>query len=83
MKMVIPIYCIRDVMNGFMNLILDLNDNSARRNFAYSINNNDQMAFSPKDYDLYKMGTFDQESGKIEVIEPLLICHGSEVFGVE
>ena len=81
-----PVYAVRDVHVGFNSPMTDLNDNCAIRNFTYAINNpnNGVMNFSPKDYDLYKIGDFDTDSGFItSEIVPLLICSGSSVFGSE
>lgn len=81
-----PIYAVRDVHVGFNQPMTDLNDNCAQRNFAYAINNpgNGVMNFSPKDYDLYKIGEFDTESGFIvpEAV-PVLIVTGQSVYGSE
>lgn len=79
-----PIYAVRDVKVGFNQPMTDLNDNVAKRNFAYAINNNDMMQFSPKDYDLFKIGDFDTELGTIEALGvPVLICDGFSVYGSE
>lgn len=65
------VYAIRDVHTGFLPLTIDQNDESARRNFRHAIMN-DQSLFCthPKDYDLYKVGVFDSDSGLIDVIVP-------------
>lgn len=80
--MVYAIYSIRDKYTGFMSPMVDQSDDAAKRNFAYAINNNPGvMNFSPADFDLYKIGTFDSMKGIIDSIGVAeFICNGSEVF---
>lgn len=76
-----PIYCIRDVKVGFQpQLLIEQNDATAVRGFSYAINNEGLMNYSPKDYELYKVGEFDTEKGKLDSIIPENICSGSSVF---
>lgn len=75
------IYAIRDAFTGFLTPTFDLNDQVAKRNFAYAIKQKNSLLYSnAQDYDLYKIGEFDQDSG---VISPLdhhqLICTGLSV----
>lgn len=81
-----PMYCVRDVQVGFNSPMVDINDNTATRNFTMAVNdpNNGVMHFSPADYDLYRVGTFDTESGLVEPEPvPVHIVSGSSVFGSE
>lgn len=79
-----PVYSVRDVHVGFNQPMTDLNDNVAKRNFALAINNNDSMRFAPKDYDLYKIGDFDTDTGLlIPLPVPALVTSGFSVFGSE
>ena len=81
--MIYPVYCIKDNKVGFQpQLLLESNEPAAVRGFSYAVNNNGIMNFSPKDYDLYKIGKFDSDSGKLEYEVPTLIISGSSVFGV-
>lgn len=62
----------------------DQNDQTAIRGFAYAINNNNVMNFSPKDYDLYKVGEFDVDKGVINALKvPVLIASGVNVINGE
>lgn len=84
MKM--PVYSERDIAVGFGYPYVAMNDTVAKRNFAYKINNADYnlMNFSPKDFDLYKVGTFDTDTGLVSVENiPELVCSGISVFGVD
>lgn len=77
-----PIFSYRDNKVGFGQPITDMNDQSAIRGFSYAINNNQGlMNFSPKDFDLYKIGEFDSEKGIILGYKaPELIVSGASVF---
>lgn len=77
-----PIYVIRDTVTGFGSPFVDVNDASAKRNFSFAINNNgDTMSFSPKDYDLYRLGEFDHETGSFDLLPcPVMVVAGSSVF---
>lgn len=55
-----------------------INKGSAIRWFTQSMKSQDQK-FDPKDFDLYELGSFDSESGKIVGKDPVFILHGSEV----
>lgn len=78
-----PIYSYRDVKSGFGSPIVDQSDVTAIRGFSYAINgNNGIMNFSPADFDLYKIGMYDTDTGVI-ISEnvPVLIVNGSSVVG--
>lgn len=75
------VYSIRDKYTGFMSPMLDQSDDAAKRNFAYAVNNNPGvMNYSPADFDLYKVGSFDTKSGDIKGCVIEFICNGMEVF---
>lgn len=81
--MIYPIYCIRDQKVGFQpQIIVEQSDQSAIRGFSYSINGNTGlMNYSPTDFDLFKIGEFDTETGKIDSVIPVNICSGISVYG--
>lgn len=76
-----PMYVIHDELTGFGSPFVDVNDASARRNFAYAVNNNgDTMSFNPKDYALYRLGEFDHDSAAFDALPcPFLIVRGDAV----
>ena len=78
-----PMYSIRDCKVGFMPPTCDQSDQSAIRNFAYAINGEGIMNYSPKDFDLFKVGEFDAEKGTIKSCIPESICDGISVYGVK
>lgn len=78
------IYAIHDALNGFGSPFVDTNDATAKRNFSFAVNNNNDMSFSPSDYDLYKVGEFDHETGVlIPLSTPLLIVKGISIFSAK
>lgn len=78
-----PLYCYRDLKAGFMYPQVDMNDDTAKRGFAFAVNKNEGvMNFQPKDYELYRVGEFNVEKGTIESYTPVLICTGVEVYGI-
>lgn len=76
------IYSLRDkVAKNFRSVNLDINDDTARRNLAYAINNSSEMLYQSKDLELYAVGEFDAGSGKIKAIAPArLVCRGDELI---
>lgn len=75
------IIAMRDkVEERFRTFTVDINAASARRNFAYAVNNTPELLFKAKDIELYDLGEFDDGSGVILPVVPMvLICRGDEV----
>ena len=67
------IYTIKDELNGFLNVTLDQNDETAERNFTYAIKNDPQMKMFKKDYSLYCIGVYDTDAGIVETCERKLL----------
>lgn len=79
-----PIYSIRDKKSGYGFPQVDTNDFTCKRGFALAINNNDLMNANPDDYEVYKIGTFDTDKGKIDAFNITeLVCTGLEVHGAK
>ena len=57
MKM--PVYSIRDVLNGYSAPMVDVNDNTAIRNFKFSLDGDSVVGANASDYELYRLGVFD------------------------
>ena len=77
-------YAIKDTKAGFLSPMIDSNDMTAARNFEYACKNNDVMAFCPSDFELYRLGEFDDESGKMIALDaPEFICNGIKFRKVE
>lgn len=81
--MTYKMYSVKDSKVGFMIPTCDMSDQSAIRNFSYAVNaNNGMMNYSPKDFDLYCIGEFDDEKGEINSKIPEFIVSGSSIYGV-
>lgn len=76
------LYSIRDKYRSFMQPMMDTSKEAAKRGFGVAINNGPQeLGYAPSDFDLYKVGEFDSDSGEIKAVTPIeFICNGMEVF---
>lgn len=65
--MIFGLYAIRDLLNGYLPPMADSNDDTARRNFTIAMTANaaDDFGVSPKDFDLYRIGSYDTDTGLI------------------
>lgn len=77
------VYCIHDVLNGFMSPFLAPSDAFAKRDFSAAVNNektSSAIAYAPDDFALYNMGDFDIETGAFEIFPvPVLVCKGGSL----
>lgn len=66
MKLVVT--AVYDKMTGYMLPTFKMNDEQAKRDFAYDIISNDISLINanPTDFNLQKLGTYDTETGVIE-----------------
>lgn len=83
--MIYPIYAIRDQKVAFdTQLILQANEAAAVRGFTYMINNPSGVPnFAPNDFDFYKIGEFNSETGEIKGIMPEFIVNGGSVISAK
>lgn len=78
--MIVPICCMRDQLSGFMNPFVATNEKIAERDFKIVINDDSQSLYhNPQHFDLYKIGSFDTETGIISSIEPTILVTGLSV----
>lgn len=80
--MKLGVYCIRDRKTGFMSPNVDMNNVSAIRNFEHACMRDDSLFYShPEDYELYKLGEFDTDSGVItaSVEQPEFLVSASTI----
>lgn len=79
-----PVYAVRDnKSNQFASLTVAANDAVITRSFAESIvsGRDPVMSFSPKDFDLYRVGEFDVDKGVLIPLSPVvLIANAAEVL---
>lgn len=72
--MVKNIYSIHDRLIGYLNIVLDDNDEVAIRNFTNSLNNKHSIMHTNKeDFSLYKHGSLDTVSGELITL-PNPVC---------
>lgn len=84
--MKLNLYAIRDNKgNKFSMIDAQDSDATAMRGFAYAVNSgNEIMSFSPADFDLYKIGEYDYQNGKITPLEiPEVLVNGASLVGVK
>lgn len=74
-------YAIQDIKTGFMTPTLDQNDLAAARNFQSAImQGNGLFGTHPEDFRLFKIATFESDSGVVTPEEPMvLISEGRSV----
>lgn len=69
--MIYGLYAIRDAKSGYLSVTMDTNDYTARRNFENACNRSGSLfASHPSDFDFYRVGSFDTDSGNIEPVQP-------------
>lgn len=75
------LYSMRDKLSGWSPAIPMPNEEIAKRYFKEQHNYSLTVKTSPKDFELYRVGTFDTETGVIKGLEPSqfeLIVKGEE-----
>lgn len=64
--MIYGIYSVKDLKTGYLPPTYDVNDLSSMRNFEHACMNPDSLFFThASDYQLFKVGSFDTETGEI------------------
>lgn len=64
--MIYNVYSVRDSKSDFHVPFVDVNDASASRSFAMTVNTpGNLISFAPSDFALYCVGTFNSESGAL------------------
>lgn len=84
--MITQVYAIRDKAAGlFMFPQQDINDMTAKRNFFNAMESHPDgiMAFQPQDFDLYHIGTFDNEKAEFSCSIPEFIANGEDYYESE
>ncbi|UPW40959.1 nonstructural protein [Sigmofec virus UA08Rod_5936] len=80
--MIYGLYAVRDVKTGFMTPTMDVNDQTAVRNFFHAVRNSEGILFSyAQDFDLYHIADFDSDSGAVTPLVPVVfVAHGSDAL---
>lgn len=78
-----PVFCVRDVKVGFdTRFLVEANEDAAKRGFSMAINTGGSMLnYQPSDYELYRLGDFDVESGRFIALDvPEFVVGGMDVY---
>lgn len=79
--MILNVYAVRDLMAGYLQPTLDINDEVAARNFKYAITKPDTLEFSNiQDFDLVCIGTYDNDLGIISGTPERIVVKGSSLL---
>lgn len=80
--MIYTVVSVRDFKSGFLPPTCDLNDMTAIRNFESAVLNVDShnLFFShPEDYALFRLGTFDSDTGRFELDDLVELVTAAQV----
>lgn len=73
-----PVYCVRDIQTGFEAPMIDNNVNTAIRNFKLYAQSKPIIRDNPQDFFLYKIGSFDSDTGELTSVLPTEIAKASD-----
>lgn len=77
--MIYNIYALRDqAAQAFLAPVLNTTDQAAIRDLANMVSQHDNsnIAFAPKDFDLYQIGSFDTDTGLVAAASPVrMVCN--------
>lgn len=78
--MLTGLYAIKDAKSTFMPCTVDVNDATAIRNFEHAVRQQDSiLASHPNDFALYRVGSFDNETGTVTApIVPQFLCDAAQ-----
>lgn len=73
------VYAVRDLKVGFQSVTIQANDVAAVRGFESTVINSDSVLFThSEDFSLFKLGEFDQDSGRLIPLElPMQLVEAS------
>lgn len=75
--MIKGLYTVRDESSGlFMDVQVNINNDTAMRNFDYAMAKNDMMAFRPEDFSLWYIADYDDTTGIVEAKNPICLKRG-------
>lgn len=81
--MIYTVVSVRDFKSGFLPPQFDINDLTAARNFEVAVLSGqaNNLFFShPEDYALFRLGTFDSDTGRFELDEMVELLTASQVI---
>lgn len=76
--MKLGVYSMFDKVSGvFQTPVFEVSEATAARNFRFAVKRNEFIGFAAADFDLYKIGEFDSESGELTSVNPITVLSGS------
>lgn len=73
------IYAIRDLKTNYGNPVCDINDEAAKRGFMMAVEyGQNELSKMPQDFELVKIGTFNEDTGEIVPCVMEIIITGFE-----
>lgn len=77
------IYAIRDLKTNYGNPVCDMNDEAAKRGFMMAVEyGQNELSKMPQDFELVKIGTFDEDTGEIVPCAMEIIITGFECLQI-
>lgn len=77
--MTLNLYAVRDVKSTYMSPVVGNNDAQAMRSFRAGMRAVPEFEVAPADFELYRIGEYNNESGLITpTVPPVWICSGAE-----
>lgn len=77
------IYSIRDLKTNYGTPVCDLNDESAKRGFMMALEYGyNELSKVPQDFELVKIGTFDEDTGELVPCMMEIIITGFECLQI-
>lgn len=76
--MIYNVYCVHDAAVGFLRPAIDQNDAVTMRHFQAMVNESPEMMMKPEDFTLYRIGSFDTDTGAISGCPAELVCSASD-----
>lgn len=78
------IYAIKDLKSGYLAPMTDLNDATAMRNFQNALCKKDEVMYTHgTDFELYKIGEYETDSGQITPVEKAFLLAGKDHYDLE
>ncbi len=77
------IYAIRDLKTNYGNPVCDINDEAAKRGFMMAVEyGQNELSKMPQDFELVKIGAFDEDTGEIIPCMMEIIITGFECLQI-
>lgn len=79
--MIYKMYAVKDTKIGYQSPFLQVSEAVAKRSFKEAVNDTrSEMNRHPEDIELWKVGDYDDQTGKITGQEPKYIIGGKDVL---